>query len=77
MFSGLESENTAVGIRHADHVVSLYPQMLTLTSSTSGGCSVGIVRSYTKATEGGGGGEFVQNVVVVEGHSGIAVACSV
>jgi hypothetical protein len=29
----------------------LYPQQLTLTSSTSGGCSVGIVRSRTQAME--------------------------
>jgi hypothetical protein len=30
---------------------TLYPQKLELTSPTSGGCSVGIVRSQTKATE--------------------------
>jgi hypothetical protein len=36
-------ENTAVGIRHANHVA--------LTSPTSGGRSVGIVRSRTQATE--------------------------
>jgi hypothetical protein len=30
---------------------TLYPQKLALTSSTSGGRSVGIVRSRTKATE--------------------------
>jgi hypothetical protein len=30
---------------------TLYPQKLTLTSPTSGGHSVGIVRSWTKATE--------------------------
>jgi hypothetical protein len=35
----------------ADHVVPLYPQKLALTSSTSGGRSVGIVRSQTQATE--------------------------
>jgi hypothetical protein len=29
--------NTAVGIRHADHVEPLYPQKLALTSPTSGG----------------------------------------
>jgi hypothetical protein len=38
-----KTEITAVGIRGADHA--------TLTSPTSGGCSVGIVRSRTKATE--------------------------
>jgi hypothetical protein len=43
--------DTAVGIRHADHVALLYPQMLALTSPTSGGRSVGIVRSRTQATE--------------------------
>jgi hypothetical protein len=30
---------------------TLYPQKLALTSLTSGGCSVGIVRSRTKPTE--------------------------
>jgi hypothetical protein len=30
---------------------TFYPQKLALTSSTSGGCSVGIVRSRTQATE--------------------------
>jgi hypothetical protein len=30
---------------------TLYPQKLALTSPTSGGCSVGIVRSRTQATE--------------------------
>jgi hypothetical protein len=30
---------------------TLYPQKLALTSTTSGGRSVGIVRSHTKATE--------------------------
>jgi hypothetical protein len=46
-----KAENTAVGIRHADHVAPLYPQKLALTSPTSGGRSVGIVRSRTEATE--------------------------
>jgi hypothetical protein len=42
--SGLESrENTAIGIRCSDHAA--------LTSPTSGGRSVGIVRSRTQATE--------------------------
>ena len=40
-----------MGIRCADHVTTLYPQKLALTSSTGGGRSVGIVRSRTKATE--------------------------
>ena len=42
---------TAVGIRCADHVTPLYPQKLALISPTSGGRSVGIVRSRTKAAE--------------------------
>jgi hypothetical protein len=46
-----KTENTAVGIRHADHTTPLYPQKLALTSPTSGCRSVGIVRSRTKATE--------------------------
>jgi len=40
-----------VGTRCADHVTPLYPQKLALTSPTGGGCSVGIVRLRTKATE--------------------------
>jgi hypothetical protein len=40
-----------VEIRHADHVAPLYPQKLPLTSPTSGGRSVGIVRSRTQGTE--------------------------
>ena len=42
---------TAVGTRCADHVTPLYLQKLALTSPTGGGCSVGIVRSRTEATE--------------------------
>jgi hypothetical protein len=34
-----------------DHVTPLYPQTLALTSPTSGGRSVGIVRPRTKATD--------------------------
>ena len=50
--SGPEKQRlTAVGIRCADHVTPLYLQKLALTSPTSGGRSVGIVRSRTKATE--------------------------
>jgi hypothetical protein len=45
-----KSENTAVGIRHADHV-ALFPQKLALTSLTSGGRSVDIVRKRTQAME--------------------------
>jgi hypothetical protein len=46
-----KAENTAVGIRHADHRGTPYPLKLALTSPSSGGYSVGIVRSWTKATE--------------------------
>ena len=46
-----------MGIRCADHVTPFYPQKLALTSPTGGGRSVGIVRSRTKATEFGGGGD--------------------
>jgi hypothetical protein len=50
--SGLETENTAVGFRRADHETErLSPKDLVLISPTSGGRSVGIVRSRTKATE--------------------------
>ena len=42
---------TAVGTRCADHVTPLYPQKLALNSPTGCGCSVGIVRVRTKATE--------------------------
>jgi hypothetical protein len=49
--SGLETEITAVGINCADYATPLYPQKLALTSLTSGGRSVGIVRSRTLATE--------------------------
>jgi hypothetical protein len=40
----------ALGIRHADQV-ALYPQELALTSLTSGGRFVSIVRSRAQATE--------------------------
>jgi hypothetical protein len=39
------------GILRTDHAIPLYPQKLALTSPTSGGRSVGIVRSWTEATE--------------------------
>jgi hypothetical protein len=48
---GLETEITAWGICRTDHVIPLYPQKLAPSSPTSGGRSVGIVRSWTKATE--------------------------
>jgi hypothetical protein len=47
----LKSVDTAVGIRHADLVALFYPQKLAITSPTSGGRSVGIVRLRTETTE--------------------------
>jgi hypothetical protein len=46
-----KSENTTLGIRHADHVTPSFRKKLALTSLTSGGRSVGIVRLQTEATE--------------------------
>jgi hypothetical protein len=48
---GLETEITAVDILRADHATPLYTQKSALTSPTSDGRSVGIVRLRTKATE--------------------------
>jgi hypothetical protein len=45
-----KSENTALGIRYADHV-PLYRQTLALILPTNGGRSVGIFRSRTQVTE--------------------------
>jgi hypothetical protein len=50
--SGLvESREYGRGTRCADHVIPSNPQMLALTSPTSGGGSVSVVRSRTKAME--------------------------
>jgi hypothetical protein len=46
-----KTEITAVGICCDDHATPLYPLKLALTSQTSAGRSVGVVRSRTKATE--------------------------
>jgi hypothetical protein len=46
-----KTENTAVGIRHADHAAPSIRKKLTITSPTSGGRSVGIVRSRTQTME--------------------------
>jgi hypothetical protein len=49
--SGIENREYDGGIRCTDHATPLYPQKLALISPTSGGRSVGIVRSRTEATE--------------------------
>jgi hypothetical protein len=46
-----KTENTAVGTRHADHVAPSFRKKLAITSPTSGGRSVGIVRSRTQTME--------------------------
>jgi hypothetical protein len=46
-----KTEITAVGIRCSDHATPSFHEKLALTSLTSGGRSVGIIRSRTKATE--------------------------
>jgi hypothetical protein len=46
-----KTENTAVGIRHADHVTPSIRKKLAIISPTSGGLSVSIVRSRTQAME--------------------------
>jgi hypothetical protein len=46
-----KTENTAVVIRHADHVTPSIRKKLAITSPTSGGRSVGIVRSRTQTME--------------------------
>jgi hypothetical protein len=49
--SALENRDTTVGTRHADHIASSIGKKLVLTSPTSGGRPIGIVRSRTQATE--------------------------
>jgi hypothetical protein len=49
--SGLENREFGSGDPLRWPRDTLYPQKLALTSPTIGGCSVGIVRSQTKATE--------------------------
>jgi hypothetical protein len=48
--SGLENRDYDLGIRHADHVAPSIRKKFALISLTSGGRSVGIVRSRTQAT---------------------------
>jgi hypothetical protein len=47
----LKTENTAVEIRHADHVAPFIHKKLAITSPTSGSRSVGIVRSRSQTME--------------------------
>jgi hypothetical protein len=49
----LKAENTAVGIRHADHVAPSIRKKLAQTLPTISGRSVGIVRSRTQTKEFG------------------------
>jgi hypothetical protein len=49
--SGLENLDYGLGILHTDQVTPLYAQKLALTSLTSSGRLVGIVRSRTRAME--------------------------
>jgi hypothetical protein len=46
-----KTENTAGGISHVDHVAPSIRKKLATTSPTSGGRSVGIVRSRTQTME--------------------------
>jgi hypothetical protein len=46
-----KTKNTAVGIRHADNVAPSIRKKLAVTSSTSGGRSVGVVRSRAQTVE--------------------------
>jgi hypothetical protein len=45
-----KSENTAVGIRHADHVAPSVHKKLAITSPSSVGRSIGIVHSWNETT---------------------------
>jgi hypothetical protein len=51
--SGLETENTAMGVRCADHATPSVRKRLALTWPTIGGRSIRTVRSRTKAIEYG------------------------
>jgi hypothetical protein len=48
-----KTENTVVGIRHADHVAPSIRKKLAIISPTSGDRSVGIVRSRIQTMEFG------------------------
>jgi hypothetical protein len=49
--SSLETRDYGLRMSSADYTTLLYPKNLTLTSRTSSGHSVGVVRSRTQATE--------------------------
>jgi hypothetical protein len=49
--SSLENQEYGLGIRHADHVTLSIRKKLALTSLTSNGRSVGIVRLRAETTE--------------------------
>jgi hypothetical protein len=49
--SSLENEIMVIRIRHTYHATPLYQQKLEVTLPTSDGCLIGIVHSWTKATE--------------------------
>jgi hypothetical protein len=46
-----KTENTTVGIRHADHAAPSIHKKLAITSLTTGGRSVGVVRTRTQTIE--------------------------
>jgi hypothetical protein len=46
-----KTENKALGIRDADHVAPSIRKKLAITSPTSGGRSVGVVRSRTQTMD--------------------------
>jgi hypothetical protein len=66
-----KTEITAVGILRADHATPLYLQKFALASPTSGGRSVVIGRSRTKATEFS---FFMDSIHVKEYH--IYITCT-
>jgi hypothetical protein len=57
-----------MGIHCTDHATPSIPQKLALTSSTSGGRSVGIVQLLTKATEFF---SFMNDIIVISLEEGM------
>jgi hypothetical protein len=64
-----KTDNTAVGTRHADHVAPYICKKLAITSPTSGGHSVGIVRSRTQTMELVSYTSTTPNYTAYSGHS--------